>query len=171
MYNFFLLKIDFAIRDYRELQLKNGLKVLLVQDNSLPYISTTLMFHKGSISDPTLYFGLTSFVTGLLDMGTKNRSAIEIADAFAKLGTQLSSTAQRDYILITTNTLSRYQKTLFELLAEVISQPSFPKTEIKRHKDKVLAAIKTMSDRPSALMLKKCTICICMDLTLMDAPL
>ena len=144
------IKNNFTIRDYRELKLKNGLKVLLVQDNSLPYISTTLMFHKGSISDPTLYFGLTSFVTSMLDMGTKNRSALEITDAFAKLGTQFSATAQRDYIAITTNTLSRYQKTLFELLAEVISQPSFPETEIERHKNKVLATIKTLSDKPSA---------------------
>ena len=143
------IKKDFAIRDYRELKLKNGLKVLLVQDNSLPYTSTSLMFHQGSISDPTLYFGLTSFVTGLLDMGTKNRSALEIADAFAKLGTQFSSTTQRDHILITTNTLSRYQKELFDLLAEVISHPSFPEAEIERHRDKVFAAIRTMSDRPS----------------------
>ena len=143
------IKKDFAIRDYRELKLKNGLKVLLVQDNSLPYISTSLMFHQGSISDPTLYFGLTSFVTGLLDMGTKNRSALEIADAFAKLGTQFSSTTQRDHILITTNTLSRYQKELFDLLAEVISHPSFPEAEIERHRDKVFTAIRTMSDRPS----------------------
>ena len=144
-----IVKKDFAIRDYRELQLKNGLKVLLVQDNSLPYISTSLMFHQGSISDPTLYFGLTSFVNGMLDMGTKKRSALEIADAFAKLGTQFSSTTQRDYILISTNTLSRYQQTLFELLAEVISQPSFPEAEIERHRNKVLAAIKTMSDKPA----------------------
>ena len=143
------IKKDFAIKNYRELELKNGLKILLVQDNSLPYISTTLMFHKGSISDPTLYFGLTSFVTDMLDMGTKNRSALEIADAFAKLGTQLSSTAQRDYILMTTSTLSNYQKELFELLAEVISQPSFPQAEIERNKAKVLATIKTMSDKPS----------------------
>ena len=143
------IKKDFAIRDYRELKLKNGLKVLLVQDSSLPYISTSLLFRQGSIIDPTLYFGLTSFVTGMLDMGTKNRSALEITDAFAKLGTQFSSTTHRDYILITTSTLSRYQKTLFELLAEVISQPSFPEAEIERHRNKVLAAIKTMSDRPS----------------------
>ena len=142
------IKRDFAIRDYRELKLQNGLKVLLVQDSSLPYISTSLMFHQGSISDPTLYFGLTSFVTGLLDMGTTNRSALEIADAFAKLGTQFSSTTQRDYILITASTLSYYQKELFDLLAEVISQPNFPEAEIERHRDKVLAAIRTMSDRP-----------------------
>ncbi len=143
------IKKDFAIRDYRELKLKNGLKVLLVPDNSLPYISTSLIFHQGSISDPTLYFGLTSFVTSILDMGTKNRSALEITNAFAKLGTQFSSTTRRDYILITTNTLSRYQKTLFELLAEVVTQPSFPEAEVERHKNKALAVIKTMSDRPS----------------------
>ena len=143
------IRREVAIRDYSETTLKNGLKVILVQDKSLPYISTSLMFHKGSITDPTLYFGLTSFVTGMLDMGTKNKSALEIADAFARLGTQLSSTAQRDYISISTSTLSNYQKELFQLLAEVISQPSFPQAEIERHRAKVLAAIRTMSDRPS----------------------
>ena len=144
------IRKDFVIRDYREIKLTNGLKVILVQDKSLPYISASLIFHKGSISDPTLYFGLTSFVTGMLEMGTKNRTALEIADAFARLGTQLSSTAQRDYISISTSTLSSYQKELFQLLAEVISQPSFPQAEIERHRAKVLAAIKTMPDKPSS---------------------
>ena len=143
------IKRDFTIRDYKELKLKNGLRVLLVHDKSLPYISTTLMLHTGSISDPPLYSGLTSFVTGMLDTGTQNLSALEIADAFGKLGTSFSATTQRDYTHITVSTLSYHQEKLFELLGEVISRPSFPKSEIERYRSKVLAAIKTMSDKPS----------------------
>lgn len=144
------VKRGFTIRDYKELKLKNGLRVLLVHDKSLPYISTTLMLHTGSINDPPLYSGLTSFVTGMLDAGTKNRSALEIADAFGKLGTSFSAATQRDYIYMTASTLSRHQTTLFELLGEVISKPSFPKSEIERYRSKTLAVIKTMSDKPSA---------------------
>ena len=140
----------FVIRDYQEATLTNGLKVLLVKDNSLPYISATLMIHSGSVSDPSPHFGLTSFVSGMLDRGTKKYSTMEIADAFGRLGTNLSIATDREYTFITSNTLSDHQVTLFDLLGEVISQATFPQKEIKRYKSEVLAALKTMADKPSS---------------------
>ena len=143
------VKQDFAIRDYKNIQLKNGLKVLLIHDNSLPYISATLMLHAGSSSDPIMYFGLTSFVNKMLDRGTKKHSTTELADAFARLGTSFSVSTARDYTLISMGTLSRHQKPLFQLLGEVISQPIFPESEIERHRGEVLATIATEADHPS----------------------
>lgn len=141
---------NFVIRDHREFQLQNGLKVLLLQDKSLPYVSVNLMLHAGSASDPPLYLGLTSFVTKMLDRGTQKHSALELADAFARLGTGFSASTDRDYTLIAASTLSRHQKPLFELLGEVMIQPSFPEAEIERYRQQVLAALQTIADKPSA---------------------
>ena len=144
------VKKDFAIRDYKKVQLANGLNVLLISDNSLPYISASLMLHTGSSGDPYMYFGLTSFVSKMLDRGTHNRSALEIADAFAQLGTSFSASTSRDYTLVHANTLSKHQASLFPLLGEVMSQPNFPDKEIERYRSEVLAAIQTIADNPSA---------------------
>ncbi len=63
------MKQKVAFEEYR---LANGLKVVLHQDNSVPIITTAVMYHVGAKDDPENRKGFAHFFEHLLFEGTKN---------------------------------------------------------------------------------------------------
>ena len=66
--------------------LANGLKVLLVENPSIPTVSLTGSVLAGARYDPESKAGLAIMVSRLLDEGTQNRTSLEIADAIESVG-------------------------------------------------------------------------------------
>ncbi|XP_071071874.1 insulin-degrading enzyme isoform X6 [Dasypus novemcinctus] len=58
-------------REYRGLELANGIKVLLISDPTTDKSSAALDVHIGSLSDPTNIAGLSHFCEHMLFLGTK----------------------------------------------------------------------------------------------------
>ncbi|HBB86446.1 MAG TPA: peptidase M16, partial [Blastocatellia bacterium] len=69
-----------------ETTLRNGLLVVVVQDQRLPLVSYRLAMRSGDAHDPAELPGLADMLTGLLTEGTQSRSSREIADEVARLG-------------------------------------------------------------------------------------
>ena len=61
--------------------LRNGLKVLLVDNSSVPTVSLTSSVLAGARYDLESKAGLAIMASRLLDEGTENRTSLEIADA------------------------------------------------------------------------------------------
>src|SRR5712691_2222849 len=66
--------------------LENGLKVLLVENPSLPTVSLTASVLAGARYDPESKAGLAIMASRLLDEGTETRASLEIADAIESVG-------------------------------------------------------------------------------------
>src|SRR5215813_9154732 len=66
--------------------LGNGLKVLLVENPSIPTVSLTASVLAGARYDPEPKAGLAIMVSRLLDEGTQNRTSLEIADTIESVG-------------------------------------------------------------------------------------
>jgi len=88
----------------------------------------------------------------LLEQGTISKSASQLADEFADLGTDLDVSPGDDATLISTDALSTSADQLLNLFYEVLSSPSFKDAEIKRLKDQFVAAIKKRIDNPSSMV-------------------
>src|ERR1043166_9584856 len=67
-------------------RLDNGLKILLVENASLPTVSMTGSVLAGARYDPESKAGLAIMASRLLDEGTENRNSFEIADAIESVG-------------------------------------------------------------------------------------
>ena len=65
---------SFVPRPYKEFALKNGLKVLVVQDHSLPYLSLSMMLKTGSVTERKVKDGVAAMTAGLLDRGTGRKN-------------------------------------------------------------------------------------------------
>ena len=141
---------DFEVRDYDEVKLSNGLKVLLIKDNSLPYISAGLLVKIGQSNDPDGKSGLTSFVAQLMSRGTQNYKAPELAEELGKLGTEFSASVDTDYTLFSMGTLSQHEDRLLELFGEIMGRQSFNDNEIRRLKRQTVSSIKKSVDDPSS---------------------
>ncbi len=142
--------IGFQPRASEEFQLPNGLNVLLVQDKSLPYISYNMLFKTGGSADPTNESGLANLTAGLIEKGTKGKSANMIANKLGQFAADFNADVHRDYTMFQVGTLSKFQVELLDLFAEVITQPSFPESEIKMLKNQIGSALAKISDNPNA---------------------
>ncbi len=139
---------DFQLRSYQEETLANGLKIIFIDDSALPKISLNLLVKVGALNDPSSLEGLNLMTAGLLDQGTATRSATQLADEFAQLGTQVSQSGDYDYSTVVTHGLATSKEKLLELFTDVVMNPSFQGKEIERVKAETTAALKQMVDNP-----------------------
>ena len=125
--------------------LSNGLEVLLVKDD-LPYLSVDIMFKVGSGMDPEDKEGLISLLSELIDKGTKNRSAVQIAGDMELLGTSFLYDLDKDSLSFSVETLSWLDRDILEIFSEIITQPVFLATEFRRAKEKAIAWVERSAE-------------------------
>lgn len=135
---------------HEEYVLDNGLKVLLLQDERLPYISYTLMLSQGAASEPESASGLAHLTAALLERGTKTKSATVIAEKLGDMATDFDANVSKDVMYFKVSSLNSYQRELLEVFSEILLQPSFPETEFQREKKRLLSQVAKISDSPSA---------------------
>ena len=71
--------------------LPNGLTVWTVRHAQVPVVAFSLLIRRGASSDPPGKHGLAAMTADMLDEGSGDRSAIEMHEAIARLGTQLET--------------------------------------------------------------------------------
>lgn len=139
---------SFKLREYKEVTLKNGLKVILVEDKRLPYFSLNLLVKAGSSVDPLAASGTAAMVGELLDKGTSKRKAMELADAMGQIGSELDVSVGQDFTLVSASSLAQHRGELLTNFAEMVTVPAFSKSEVRRVKKQVLSQLQRTVDSP-----------------------
>jgi zinc protease len=134
-------------RNERIETLANGLEVYFVDDQSLPRLSLQLLVPVGTITEPIDKPGLNTLTASLLDQGTSQKKALEIADLFADYGTEFEVQPGADFTLLTATSLVTEFTPVLQLFTEVLTSPNFPKAEIERAKMQTLVQLKGRQDR------------------------
>ncbi len=132
-------------------ELDNGLDIYFIEQHDLPLVAANLIVLCGSDANPLDSPGLASFTADMLDEGTTKRSALTIADDLDRLGAALSTGSTTDLSYFTVRTLKRNVGPAFELMADVLLNPSFPEKEIDRRRHHRLTRIQQQRDSPHAL--------------------
>lgn len=119
-------------------ELKNGLKVLVVENHKLPKVTASLILDNGPIFEGEKA-GLTSIVGGMMGNGT-----IKIAkDAFVEeidfLGASLNIGSQSANF----NTLSKYFPRILALTADAVINPLFTQEEFEKQQAQLIEGIKS----------------------------
>ncbi len=129
----------FNFPHFKRICCENGLKVLLVEHTSLPLVNLELYFKASAMVDPAGLEGLASLTTELLAEGTSSRNSEKIANELEHFGIEYSAYADWDSIHISLSTLSKYVDSAFEIYADIIQNPIFPKSEVNRVKAEYIA--------------------------------
>jgi len=141
----------FKVPAFERFRLKNGLEVVLAEAHDLPLVDLSLVVKTGGGANPPGLAGLADLTANLLDEGTKQKSALEIADDVATLGAALSTSASWDASFATLSTLSRNLEPALGVFADVLTQPAFAEKEFARVRDNLLSAITRRKDSPPAI--------------------
>jgi zinc protease len=132
--------------DYDSFTLKNGLKVLVVENHKLPKVEFALSI----LIDPIIEgdkAGYLSFAGDLLDRGTTNRTADQIAEEIDFIGANLGASAGG----VQAGGLSRYKEKIIELMADITLNPSFPQDEFDKIVKQYLSGLEANKTDPQSI--------------------
>jgi zinc protease len=132
-------------------RLPNGLAVATARLPGLPLVSLELIAPAGAQHDPPGQSGIATLTASVLDEGTARRSALEIATVAERLGGYVSAGADWDVGYLTTGLLSSHRLAGLELMAEIVTSPTFPQAEIERLRRQRIAEILRRRQDPGAL--------------------
>lgn len=113
-------------------RLTDGFGLWCIEEPALPLVSLLLVVPAGSASDPDRLPGLASLTGDMLDEGSGSRSAIEIHDAFARIGAHLEIEVAADTTLVGLTVLSRYLRQGLSLFADCIVRPNLREADVDR---------------------------------------
>ena len=132
-------------------RLANGLTVYYTQRPNLPIVSARLVVRSGSEQNPIGKSGLAGFTAALLTEGTTTRTALQVADETAQLGTALSSASTMDAMSVSISSLTRSFPAALDLLADVALHPTFPQDETERQRASRLASLTDQRANPAVV--------------------
>jgi zinc protease len=135
-------------------KLANGLTVMLVEQHNLPVVAANLVTLSGSEANPVNKPGLAAFTADMLVEGTKNRSALKLAEDTDRIGAVLDSASASDLSQVGIRSLTRTTEHAFSLLADVVLNPAFDPKEVERIRNHRLTEILQEKDDPSTLARK-----------------
>ncbi len=134
-----------------ELNLKNGLRLIVIEDHDMPLVSAQLLVKNGGEVDPANLSGLADMTASLLTKGTKTRSAPQIAEQIEALGGTINSGAGWDASRAAINVMSSKFEPALVILADVVRNPVFAAEEIERLRQQYLDGLSVSMNDPGTL--------------------
>jgi predicted Zn-dependent peptidase len=108
-------------------RLNNGIPVWYLNLGSQDVLRVEFIFPAGTACHENQL--VPSFANSMLQEGTRQKSAAEIADAIDKYGAFLELDTEKDYAFVTLYTLKRYYNETLPMVIEMIGEANFPERE------------------------------------------
>lgn len=115
-----------------ERKLKNGARVLVVENHAVPLVAVDVRFLHGVDADPPDRAGLAEFVADTVDEGTRTRPAAKLAEEIEDLAAHLGAGAGLESTSVHLNCLSETLPQALDLLADVVQNPAFRPEDVER---------------------------------------
>ena len=129
-----------------EFELKNGLKVLVVENHKLPRVSYTLTIDNQPRVEGEIA-GVSGILGAMMGNGTTSISKDEFNEEIDFLGARLSFGSSNAY----GGSLTKYSERILELMADATINPLFTEEEFQKEKEKAIEGIKSSSKSVSAI--------------------
>ncbi|WP_375469902.1 M16 family metallopeptidase [uncultured Nostoc sp.] len=133
----------------QELKFTNGMRILLLPDNSTPTVTLSGHIQAGTEFDPDDQAGLAAFVADNLLNGTKSKDVLTIAKVLAERGVSLNFQTYREGVHIEGDSLAGDLPIILEILADVVKNSTFPVKELELHRQQTLTDLQLELDEPS----------------------
>ncbi|MDT7828557.1 pitrilysin family protein [Pricia sp. S334] len=129
---------EINLEDPQTFEMKNGLKVLVVENHKLPRVSIQLRIDNAPVPEGEKV-GVASLTGSLLGKGSKNISKDDFNEEVDFLGARISFGSQG----ASASALSKYFPRILELMADAAIHPEFTQEEFEKEKQKMLTGLKT----------------------------
>jgi len=128
-----------------EAKLQNGLRVLILEDHRTPAVFVQLHIGgAGALFEPPNMTGLANATAQMLREGTQSRTSVQIAEEIDRLGASLGAAGSfgSSQVVLNASGLSNNFDSWFALAVDVLLNPSFPKDELEKLKQRLRAQLR-----------------------------
>lgn len=131
-----------------DFKLKNGIRVLLIENHRLPLVSIRVVNTRGGAREDGKATGLASLTADLLDEGAGTLDSLALPEELEKLGAELDVSVGSDYAIASLDTLAETLEPSLGVLADVLIRPQLTDADFTRIKGDTLEDIKRRTDSP-----------------------
>jgi zinc protease len=131
-----------------KVQLKNGLKVMMIPDHKAPVVSVQMWVHNGSADEGKGTEGLSHFIEHLVFKGSRKFGPGEIAQTVEGSGGELNAYTSFDQTVFYVTISKAFTETALECILEMMGFPKFDSKEVDAEREVVIEEIKRGKDSP-----------------------
>ncbi|MHC4069467.1 MAG: M16 family metallopeptidase [Planctomycetota bacterium] len=131
--------------NYSSTVLQNGLKVLVVPNHEVPFVTVQLGLLSGAWTEDKT--GSASMAMQMLTKGTDTYSEGELAEELETYAIRLSGSGGMDTSTVYMSCLTEHMARAMGLLGEVVLSPSFPEEEFEKLRKQVLTSLEVATAR------------------------
>ncbi|MBL4576096.1 MAG: insulinase family protein [Opitutaceae bacterium] len=123
--------------DFEEVQLKNGVRVLLRENHHLPNLHFKLICQGGALHESEKKRGVTALMVTLMTKDTTRRSAGEVAEAIESVGGSFGEFSGNNSLGMGIEVLPDDQDLALELLSDATLRPTFKEETFEHEKSSI----------------------------------
>lgn len=128
-----------------------GLRVILVEDRRVPFVTLRLVVRAGTAHDPATLAGVAGLTAHCLTQGTQKRTSFRFARAVEEFGATLEAYANRDHSTVSATVLAENLESLLKLMAEAVITPAFAHNEVELAKENTIQTLRYQRTQPQFL--------------------
>lgn len=140
----------FKMPAYEQVQLSNGLTLMLMPQHEVPLITVNAVVRAGSIHDTSA--GLASLTAKSLLLGNSLKSKADTELLIDSLGASLETQAGKEGSYISTDFMAKDAKVVLPLIKAVLLEPSFNNQEFDKLLQREVASLKRAKESPRAVI-------------------
>ena len=140
------------LRNIRRQVLPNGLIILTEEMQHIRSVSVGIWLRTGSRHEEPEVNGISHFVEHMVFKGTSTRSAEDIARQVDSIGGNLDAFTAKECICFDVKVLDEHLPIAFEVLSDLVLNPTFAAKDIARERGVILEEIKMDEDNPDYLV-------------------
>lgn len=129
--------------------LPNGARLHVMRNNAQPVARLQVVFKAGKWYEPSP--GVSLLTARMLLEGTRTRTARQIADEVAFYGASLECEQGFDRATLTLYCLTRHLTSLLPLVHDVVTEPTFPESELSQLKTRTIQNVRVERQKTSYL--------------------
>lgn len=145
---------DLTFPEIQETTLANGMKVVVANRPTVPVVTMAMQFDAGYAADAGRPLGTSSFALSMMDEGTPNRTALEIAAELEGLGATLGTGSNLDMSTVRMSALKANLTDSLAVAADVVRNPAFDQAEMDKLRGRWIAGIGQEKAQPVQLALR-----------------
>ena len=134
------------IGEYETFELKNGLKVFIIENHKLPRVAYNLQFDRPPLleGDKAGYLGMFG---QMLRTGTETRTKEQLDEEIDFLGASIFGGSSSVFA----SGLSKYEEKILELMTDIAFNPTFPSEELEKIRKQTISGLAANKEDPNAI--------------------
>lgn len=137
---------------YNLLKLDNGLRVALESIDYVNSVSVGLWIGNGSRNEDKDNNGISHFIEHMFFKGTKNRTALQIAECIENVGGQINAFTGKEATCFYIKALDSHLELALDVISDMLFNSKFSPEDIEKEKGVIIEEINMSEDSPEDVL-------------------